>query len=123
MLEFSLSSAAADTADTPCVVAGVFDGAPAVAAAALDHASGGALTRLRESGDFSGKPGATLILHGVTGVKSPRVLLVGLGRKEDFDGRAYARACADAGSALKGLPIERATLWLPEVQAGGHDAN
>jgi leucyl aminopeptidase len=123
MLEFSLSSAAADTADTPCVVVGVFDGAPAVAAAALDHASGGALTRLRESGDFSGKPGATLILHGVAGVKSPRVLLVGLGRKEDFDGRAYARACADVGSALKGLPIERATLWLPEVQAGGHDAN
>jgi leucyl aminopeptidase len=123
MLEFSLSSAAADTADTPCVVVGVFDGAPTAAAAALDLASGGVLTRLREAGDLSGKPSATLVLHGVAGVKSPRVLLVGLGRKQEFDRRAYARACADAGLALKGLPIERATLWLPPVETGGQDPN
>src|SRR5574337_595846 len=48
VLEFSLGSTAADKADTPCVVAGVFDGAFSPAAAAIDAASGGALARLRE---------------------------------------------------------------------------
>ncbi len=122
MLEFSLSSAAADSADTPCAVVGVFDGAPAPAAAALDQASDGVLTHLREAGDFTGKAKSTLVVHGMAGVKAPRVLLVGLGPREDFDAHAFAHACAAAGKALKEMPIERATLWLPPVESGDRDA-
>jgi hypothetical protein len=49
MLEFSLSSAvAADAADTPCAVVGVFEGALSADAAAIDAASDGALKRLLE---------------------------------------------------------------------------
>jgi len=81
MLEFSQSSAAADAVDSACVVVGVFEDAKSPAAAAIDAAGGGVLTRLKAGGDFTGKPGATLVLHGVSGVKAPRVVLVGLGRK------------------------------------------
>ncbi|MBS0383451.1 MAG: leucyl aminopeptidase [Proteobacteria bacterium] len=122
MLEFSLSSAAVPEAETPCAVVGVFDGAPSAAAAALDAASGGVLSRLRETGDFTGKAGATLVLHGLVGVKAPRVLLVGLGAHKDFDARTYARACDDAGKALKGLPVAGAAVWLPALEVPGCDA-
>src|SRR5579885_1645956 len=122
MLEFSSRAASAETADTPCVVAGVFDSATVGAAAAIDSASQGLLGRLRESGDFTGKLGATLLLHGVPGVRAPRVLLAGLGARGDFDALAYQRACLEAGKALKNLPVECALVFLPECEVRGRDA-
>ena len=122
MLEFSLSSATVESADTPCVVVGVFDGTPSAPAAALDVASGGVLARLREAGDFTGKAGATLLLHGLAGVRSPRVLLIGLGVPKDLDARTFEQACNDAGKVLKGLPVTRATVWLPTLEVKDRDA-
>jgi leucyl aminopeptidase len=123
MLEFSLGSAAADSADTPCAVVGVFDGAPSPTADTLDAASKGVLARLREAGDFTGKAGATLLLHGLAGVKAPRVLLVGLGSAGDFDARAFEHACEEAGKALKSLPIASASVWLPALEVKDRDAD
>ena len=122
MLEFSSSHATAETADAPCVAVGVFDAQPSGAAAAIDRAGNGVLSRLRESGDFTGKPGSTLVLHGVPGVRAGRVLLVGLGGKTDFDALGYQRACHEAGKALKNLPLESALMFLPECEVRGRDA-
>ncbi|HEX7130755.1 MAG TPA: M17 family peptidase N-terminal domain-containing protein, partial [Rhodanobacteraceae bacterium] len=122
MLEFSSAQAAADQTDAPCVVVGVFDQPFAGAAAALDQASGGALTRLREAGDLSCKAGTTLLVHAPAGVRAARVLLVGLGAQVDFDGLAYQRACIEAGKALKNLPVEGAAVFLPELEVRGRDA-
>ncbi|MCX8005588.1 MAG: DUF499 domain-containing protein, partial [Burkholderiaceae bacterium] len=49
----------------------------APAAAALDAASGGAIRRLVEAGDASGKPGSTTRLFDVAGIAARRVVLVG----------------------------------------------
>lgn len=122
MLEFSQSSAAPDAVDGACVVVGVFEDAKSPAAGAIDAAAGGMLTRLKAAGDFTGKPGATLVLHGVPGVKAPRVVLVGLGCKPVLDAHAFLRACNDAGNVLKSLPVTDATVYLPEVEVDGHDA-
>jgi len=123
MLEFSQSSAAPDAVDSACVVVGVFDDAKSPAAAAIDAVGGGVLTRLKAAGDFSGKLGATLVLHGVSDVKAPRVVLVGLGRQAALDAHAFMRACHEAGNALKTLPVNDAATYLPEVEVGGHDVD
>lgn len=123
MLEFSQSSAAAHAVATGCVVAGVFEDAPLPAADALNNVSGGALARLRDAGDFAGRQGATLVLHGLHGVAARRVLLVGLGRRDALDALAYARACGEAGNALKTMPVVDAAVFLPEVDVPGHDAD
>jgi leucyl aminopeptidase len=123
MLEFSRSSAAPDAVDSACVVVGAFEDAKSPAASAVDTAGGGVLTRLKAAGDFSGKLGATLILHGVPGIKAPRVVLVGLGRQSALDALAFLRACNEAGNALKHLPVTDATVYLPEVEVPGHDAD
>ena len=122
MLEFSSAQAAADKADAPCVVVGVFDQPFTGAAAAIDQASGGTLAKLRDAGDLNCKIGGTLLLHGMSGVRAARVLLVGLGAKVDFDGLAYQRACQEAGKVLKNLPVESAIVFLPEAEVRGHDA-
>ncbi|MGH8182171.1 MAG: leucyl aminopeptidase [Rhodanobacteraceae bacterium] len=123
MLEFSQSSAVPAAVAAPCVVVGVYDDAMSPAAAAIDAASGGALLRLRDSNDFTGRLGATLLLHTLAGVAAPRVLLVGLGRKAALDAQAYQRACSEAGRALKDLPITAATCFLPELEVAGQTAD
>jgi len=122
MLEFSQSSAAADAVDSACVVVGVFEDAKSPAAAAIDEAGGGVLGRLKAAGDFTGKLGATLVLHGVSGIKAPRIVLVGLGRTSALDAHAFLRACSEAGKALKSLPVSDASVYLPEVDVAAHAA-
>ncbi len=122
MLEFSSSTQSAETADAPCVVVGVFDSALGGAAAEIERAGNGVLSRLRDGGDFGGKLGSTLLLHGVQGVRASRVLLVGLGSRADFDALNYQRACSEAGKLLKSLAIESALVFLPECEVRGRDA-
>jgi len=121
-LTFSLTDARPSAADTDAVVVGVFeDKLMTSAAAELDEASAGALKRLLDSGDVSGKLGQVSRLFQLAGVKAPRVLVVGLGEQPKFDAHRFGRVCADAGKALKGGPAKRATSYLAELDVPGRD--
>jgi leucyl aminopeptidase len=122
-LQFSLSQQPPETTTAPCIVVGVFEERMLSSAAArIDEKSGGAIKRLIESGDISGKPGTTNLLFALTNVAAPRVLVVGLGEQKKFDAARFQRACAEAARALKGLPLESATSYLTEIDVPGKDA-
>jgi leucyl aminopeptidase len=122
-LSFDLTQDAPETSAAPCVVAGVFeDGTFSAAAARVDEKSGGAIRRLFESGDVSGKLGATHLLFALAGIAAPRVLVVGLGDAKKFDAARFARANTEAARALKGLPLDRAVSYLTELDVPGKDA-
>ena len=73
----------AHEAKTDAVVIGIFSDQPSTgAAAAIDSALGGVVTRVIEAKEIEGKPEQTLALHQPAGVASPLVLLVGLGPKD-----------------------------------------
>src|SRR5574337_699200 len=68
-LQFSLTQDQAETSAAPCVVVGLFeDGTPSPAAARIDEKSGGAIRRLFESGDVTGKLGSTHALFALAGI-------------------------------------------------------
>ena len=122
-IQFSLTQQSPETADAPCVVVGVFeDRALSDAARRIDEKSGGAITRLIDAGDLTGKIGTTQVLFGLDGVKAPRVLVVGLGDQKKFDAARFNRANADAARVLKGLPLKNAVSYLTDVDATGKDA-
>ena len=122
-LEFRLNPLAPATADTDCVVIGVFgDGRLSPSAQAIDQASGGKLAALVERGDVSGKTGRTTLLPDLDGVKAPRVLAVGLGDSGKFAVPQYLKAVADAVRALKAGPSSSALLTLVELAVPGRDA-
>src|SRR5688572_15935215 len=77
-----IASVAADA-----VVVNLFEGvtAPGGGTGAVDQAMGGALTQLIASGDLRGKLGETTLVHTLGRLLSPRVVVVGLGKSEDFD--------------------------------------
>ncbi|HUB85521.1 MAG TPA: M17 family peptidase N-terminal domain-containing protein, partial [Rhizomicrobium sp.] len=60
-------------------------------AAEADKAAGGALKRAVSTSKFTGKPGQVLEILAPSGLKAARVLLVGLGKGEDFKAPAAER--------------------------------
>src|SRR6478735_7201784 len=122
-LEFQLHSPDPSAAEVDCVVVGVYaDGSLSPAAQALDAASGGRIAALVARGDVSGKTGRTALLQDLPGVKSLRVLVVGLGEKAKFAVPQYLKAVADAVRALRTGPVKSAYLTLPELPVKGRDA-
>jgi leucyl aminopeptidase len=127
-LEFSLNHAAPADAITDCIVVGVFaddsHAAPMMSptAQALDTASGGKLKDLAARGDINGKAGSTTWVYDLAGVKSPRVLVVGLGESAKFGVPQYLKAVGDAARALRTGASKNALLTLSELSVPGRDA-
>src|SRR5690606_28892998 len=59
--------------------------------------------------------------HGLPGVASPRILVVGLGESGRFDGQAYRKALRSAIHALRETPAQDAYLGLVDLEVPGHD--
>jgi leucyl aminopeptidase len=115
-VEFSIKTGAPEKQKTGCAVVGVFESRKLTAPAeALDKASKGHITGLLKRGDHDGKAGNTLLLHDVPGVAAERVLLVGLGKAEEFSAKAYRDAMAAAMGALKKTAAKDALVTLTEA--------
>jgi len=122
-LQFSLASVAPESADTPCVVVGVYEnGLLTSAAARVDSAAAGAIKRQVESGDITGKAGSTNVLFAPEGVQAKRVLVVGLGSQKTFDAARFQKVNLEAARALTRLPIESAVSFLADVEVPGRDS-
>ncbi len=91
------------------------------AARAVDAASAGALSTLLARGDITGKPGQTLLLQTLPGVKAERVLLVGCGKERELDDRSFRKLVTATFNALKGLGGNDAAITLSELMVRGRD--
>ena len=122
MLEFKPLTVRPKDVAASLVIVGVYEERMLTSAAAeLDAAGGGALKRLMESGDVTGRVGTTALLHQLGGLSAPRVLVVGLGEQRKFDHARFLRATREAHKALKGLPVETVASYLTEVEVPKKD--
>jgi len=121
-MDFITRVATAEAVKADCVAVGVFaDGELTAQARALDAAAKGALRAAIKSGDVTGKKGSCAMLRALAGVAAPRVLLVGLGKRQDYGDKAFVEAVGaavrGAGPGVKELAFA-ATDWAP----GGRDS-
>jgi leucyl aminopeptidase len=122
-LKFTTTAEAPENAAAACIVVGLYEGSVLTGAAArVDEKSGGAIKRLIESGDATGKAGSSTLLFGLPQIAAPRVLVVGLGEQKKFDAAAFHRAATEAARALRNLPIDSAASYLTQVEVPGRDA-
>ncbi len=106
---------------TACAVVGVFDnGKLSNEARALDDK--GSLSAAVKSGDITGKPGSTLLLHRPSGA-AQRVLLVGLGTEGSVSDRNFTSAAHATARVLASLGANEALLALPLDAVNGRDAH
>ncbi len=112
-MEFSTKQSAPASAKSGCVVVGVFESRKlSAAAAALDKAAKGALSKRLQAGDMEGRAGATLLLHGLPALACERVLLVGLGPEKSFNAKTYRSAVQSALRAVNATGAADVELHL-----------
>jgi leucyl aminopeptidase len=108
-----------ETAPADAVVVFLTEGGVAAgAAAAVDRATGGLLTRLAASGDITGKRYECVPLLAPPGLQAGQLLVVGVGKREDVDAGTLTRAAATAARHLAGKPRSRVAFtaeswWSP----------
>jgi len=109
-MECNTKIALPETFKADCVAVGVFEGGGLTASARrIDAITRGALRAAIASGDMTGARGTSLLLRGLPGVASARVLLVGLGKSDEFFERAFAEAVR---TAVKGAGRGATSLAL-----------
>jgi len=117
-MRFEAFSRKAAQQRSDCLVIGVFERAElGPEALAVDRAMRGRVRALLARGDFSGRAGETLLLAEPTGLKSARLLLVGLGGKPQYQRRAWRRALGQAIAALARTRVVSAALALERPAA------
>ncbi|MCA3217631.1 MAG: leucyl aminopeptidase [Burkholderiales bacterium] len=126
-MEFITKVAAGDAIKADCVTVGVFaDGEMTPSAKAIDAASKGVIKAAIKSGDVTGKKGSAVMLRQLANVAAPRVLVVGLGKREEFSQRAFGEAVRTAikaaGPAVKDLAIAALEWTGGKGKAARHDA-
>ncbi|MEN5240735.1 MULTISPECIES: leucyl aminopeptidase [Pseudomonas] len=123
-MELVVKSVAAASVKTATLVVPVGEGRKlGNIAKAVDQATDGAISALLKRGDLAGKPGQTLLLHSLPGLKAERVLLVGSGKEEALGDRAWRKLVASVAGVLKGLGGTDAVLALDDIAVTARDGH
>ncbi|MCS4284668.1 leucyl aminopeptidase [Pseudomonas sp. BIGb0278] len=122
-MELVVKSVAAASVKTATLVLAVGEGRKlGEIAKAVDEASNGAISAVLKRGDLAGKPGQTLLLHGLAGLKAERVLLVGSG-KDDLGDRSWRKLASAVTGVLKNLGGSDAVLALDDIAITGREGH
>ncbi|NQY27498.1 MAG: leucyl aminopeptidase [Piscirickettsiaceae bacterium] len=104
------------TQESDCIVVAIFaDGELSPSATIINEQSQGYINKIIERGDMSGKAGQTLLLQDVAGITSPRVLLVGCGKKDKTNEKDFNSAITAMTKVLNESGATDATSCLAEI--------
>jgi len=119
-MEFSTKAGSLDRVKSGCIVVGAYaDGALTASGDAVDAAAGGALTRAAKAGDLPTKRGGTLLMSGAVGLAAPRVLVVGLGKRDELTEKGFRDSVRAAVKALANSGAKDATFALADATVPG----
>jgi leucyl aminopeptidase len=124
-VEFTIKTAPPDKQRSGILILPAFADGPKAAltplAQVVDDATQGKLAALIGA-ELDEKAGATLLLHGLDGIKAERVLVVSLGKAEKYGEKAWRDALSAAAKALATTPAQEGALLLDEsALPGGRD--
>jgi leucyl aminopeptidase len=112
-MELLTTTSGASRRASACIIVGVYEnGKVGSGAANIDTASKGAISKLIRRGDISGRPGSSLMLSALPGIRAQRILVVGLGKISLFGVSPFRRAVATAATQIKGSKIRDVASYL-----------
>lgn len=113
---------ASETSRFDCLIVPLFeDGWSDRAVTDLDRAYDGILFEARKLGDFEGKAKQTTLLYTKNG-QSPRLLLLGLGKKKQLSIRAWKQAVGTATVLCQNKKMKQLGLVVPAAVASSFGA-
>jgi leucyl aminopeptidase len=90
--------------------------------AELDKIAGGLLGKLSQSGELTGKTLEMTLIHAPAGLAASRLLLVGAGRREQFNGAVLRKVAGAALRYLKSRSIKHVAFLVREDSAANETA-
>jgi leucyl aminopeptidase len=84
--------------------------------AELDQSTGGLLSRLNKSGELTGKLLETTLVHAPANLKAARLLLIGVGKRDQFNSATLRKV---AGVALRYLKTRSVHNFVFALREGG----
>jgi leucyl aminopeptidase len=102
--------------ETEALVTYAFDDneGPQGRASELDQLTGGLLARLNKSGELTGKALETTLIHSPSGLKAGRLLIVGAGKREQFNTATLRKLAAVALRYLKSRAVHNFVFVVRE---------
>ncbi len=82
--------------------------------AELDKLAGGLIGRISKSGELTGKNLELTLVHGPAGLKTARLLLVGAGKREQFNPGTLRKVAGAALRYLKSRSVHKVAFLLRE---------
>ncbi len=121
-MDYSISSDLLDQLACDCLILGFYSKRKLTPRAAdFDQHCQGLITRILKRDGVEGKAGDTLLINQIADAKIERVLLVGLGKREELTGTIYRKALTAAIQSLKGSGARNAVSALHEAEVKERD--
>jgi leucyl aminopeptidase len=122
-MQYFVTTDALTSQQTDCLVVAVYEGSElSPSAAQLDEDTSGAVQRVIDGADITGKAGQTLFMYHPEGLKSPRILLVGVGKKGKTTENDFNSATTAMAQVLNESGAQNAVCCLAEVELGERTA-
>lgn len=103
-----------------CAVIGIFESKKQTdSAKILDKVTQGYIKNILALGDMDGKANTSLLLHNVPDTQFKRVLLIGLGKEQEFKEKTFLAALNTVLSALQKTAVADATVFLSDFPVKG----
>lgn len=115
-MQITLDTKPFATLEADALVTYVFDETDPVhgRVADLDKLAGGLITRLSKSGELTGKNLEFTLVHAPAGLKTTRLLLVGAGKREQFNPGSLRKVAGAALRYLKSRSVHKVAFLLRE---------
>ena len=114
-MDFAIKVATPEKQRGACAVVGVFETRKMTESAkALDKIAQGHLKNILASGDMDGKASTSLLLHNIPGTLFKRILLIGLGKEQEFKEKTFLAAIGATLAALQKTAVTDAMLFLSD---------
>src|SRR5438128_11343274 len=115
-MQITLESKPFAGVETEALVSYVFEESDPVQGrvAEIDHLGGGLLRRLAKSGELTGKMLEFTLIHAPAGLKAARLLLVGAGKREQWNSAVLRKLAGATLRYLKARSVKNFALLVQE---------
>jgi leucyl aminopeptidase len=115
-MQITLETKPYATLETDALVSYVFEDSDPIQGrtAEIDQAANGLLRKLAKSGELTGKSLEMTLIHAPAGLKAARLLLVGAGKRDKFDGATLRKVAGAALRYLKARSVKNIAFLVRE---------
>lgn len=121
-MNFNIKTGQPEKLRTNCLVLAIFEtGKLPDSTLKIDETTGGYISSVIKLGDITGKKGQSLVLHHIPNLNADRILLIGCGKPNEFNDKAFRETIQTMAEQLKNMNLQNAVCCISELTVPNYD--